>query len=79
MYHYQPAMALEELEEDAVLPNPVHVRDMIIRARLSPDHALELNQIFQEYLHSFGDTQSIARRILEQLSTEPLKHHSASQ
>jgi hypothetical protein len=48
MYHYQPAVALEELEEDAVLPNPVHVRDMIIRARLSPDHALELNQIFQE-------------------------------
>jgi hypothetical protein len=79
MYHYQPAMALEELEEDAVLPNPVHVRDMIIRARLSPDHALELNQIFQEYLHSFGDTQSIARRILEQLSTEPLKRHSAGQ
>ena len=79
MYHYQPAMALEELQEDAVLPNPVHVRDMIIRARLSPDHALELNQIFQEYLHSFADTQSIARRILEQLSTEPLKRHNAGQ
>lgn len=77
MYHYQPAAALEELVEDAVLPNPVHVRDMIIRARLSPDHALELNQIFQEYLHSFGETQSIARRILEQLSTEPLKHRNA--
>jgi hypothetical protein len=77
MYHYQPAVALEELEEDAVLPNPVHVRDMIIRARLSPDHALELNQIFQEYLHSFGETQAIGRRILEQLSTEPLKRHSA--
>ena len=39
MYHYQPTVALEELEEDAALPNPVHVRDMIIRARLSPDHA----------------------------------------
>lgn len=73
MYHYQPAAALEELNEDAVLPNPVHVRDMIIRARLSPDHALELNQMFQEYLRSFGETQSIARRILEQLSSEPLK------
>jgi hypothetical protein len=79
MYHYQPAVALKELEDDAVLPNPVHVRDMIIRARLSPDHALELNQTFQEYLHSFGETQTIGRRILEQLSTEPLKRQSASQ
>jgi hypothetical protein len=42
MYHYQPATALEELQEEAVLPHPVHVRDMIIRARLSPEHALSL-------------------------------------
>ena len=76
MYHYQPAIALEELEEEAVLPTPVHVREMIIRARLSPDHALELNQMFQQYLQHFGDTQSIARRILQQLSTEPAKPHS---
>ena len=73
MYHYQPAAALEELQEDAVLPNPVHVRDMIIRARLSPERALELNHKFQEYLHSFGEVQSLAHAILEQLSTEPLK------
>jgi hypothetical protein len=69
MYHYQPAMALEELEEDAVLPNPVHVRDMIIRARLSPDHALELNHKFQEYLQTFGEAQASARSILQQLSS----------
>ena len=79
MYHYQPALALEELEEDAVLPHPVHLRDMIIRARLSPDHALELNQRFQEYLHSFGETQAMARRILEQLATEPLKRRTAGE
>ena len=79
MYHYQPSMALDELEDEAVLPNPVHVRDMIIRARLSPSHALELNQMFQQYLHFFGETQSIARRILEQLSTEPFKRNSADQ
>jgi hypothetical protein len=30
-------------------------------------------------LHSFGETQAIGRRILEQLSTEPLKRQSASQ
>jgi hypothetical protein len=73
MYHYQPATALEELQEEAVLPHPVHVRDMIIRARLSPEHALSLNHQFQEYLHSFGELQSLARRILQQLATEPRK------
>jgi len=25
MYHYDPKIALEELTEDATLPNPVHV------------------------------------------------------
>jgi hypothetical protein len=70
MYHYQPATALEELEE-AVLPHPVHVRDMLIRARLSPEQALKLNHQFQEYLHAFGELQSLARSILQQLATEP--------
>jgi hypothetical protein len=74
MYHYQPAAALEELQDDAVLPNPVHVRDMIIRAHLSPERALALNHKFQEYLHAFGEVQSLARTILEQLATEPHKH-----
>jgi len=31
MYHYDPNTALEELTEDATLPNPVHVRHMILR------------------------------------------------
>jgi len=57
MYHYQPSTALEELSEEAQLPNPVHIRDMIVRTRLSPEHARELNHKFQEYLHSFGETQ----------------------
>jgi hypothetical protein len=73
MYHYQPSTALDELQEDAVLPNPVHMRDMIIRAHLSPERALELNHKFQEYLHSFGEVQSLARAILQQLASEPLK------
>ena len=72
MYHYQPATALEELQDDAVLPNPVHVCDMIIRARLSPEQALELNHRFHEYLHSFGEAQLLARGILQQLASEPL-------
>jgi hypothetical protein len=76
MYHYQPSTALEELREEALLPNPVHIRDMIIRSRLSPETALELNHKFQEYLQSFGETQGLARRILEQLESAPRKAHS---
>jgi len=73
MYHYQPTVALEELEEDAALPNPVHVRDMIIRARLSPDHALELNQIFQESLHSFGRRKRLAGAFWKSSRLSPLR------
>jgi len=38
-----------------MLPNPVHIRDMIVRAKLKPDQALELNRKFQTYLQAFGD------------------------
>ncbi len=67
MYHYDPQTALEELQEDAMLPNPVHIRDMIVRAKLKPDQALELNRKFQTYLQAFGDAQEIAKGILQQL------------
>lgn len=68
MYHYEPSTALEELNEEAVLPHPVHVRDMIVRARLSPNMALELNRQFQGYLHAFGDAQAVVKPILEELA-----------
>ena len=68
MYHYDPLTALEELQEDAVLPNPVHIRDMIVRSKLQPDQALELNRKFQTYLQAFGDAQQVAKVILQQLS-----------
>jgi hypothetical protein len=68
MYHNNPATALEELQEEGILPNPVHVRDMIIRAHLSPGDAMELNRRFQEYLQAFGEAQSIGRGIMEQLA-----------
>ncbi len=68
MYHYDPATALEELQEEALLPNPVHIRDMIVRSKLQPDQALELNRKFQTYLQSFGDTQQLAKLILQQLA-----------
>lgn len=68
MYHYDAVTALEELKEDATLPNPVHVRDMIIRSRLTPDQALELNRKFQAYQHAFAEAQKAAKEILEELS-----------
>jgi len=68
MYHYDPATALEELTEDATLPNPVHVRDMILRQRLNPGRSLELNRLFVEYQKFFGETQKLGKDILRQLA-----------
>jgi hypothetical protein len=68
MYHYDPETALEELNEDAVLPHPVHVRDMIVRTGLSPEKVLELNRKFQDYLHAFGELQNAVRPLLEELA-----------
>ena len=68
MYHYNPKQALEELQEDALLPHPVKLRDMILRNQLGPQEAQMLNSEFQEYLTRFGEIQNIARNILEQLS-----------
>ncbi|HZQ22764.1 MAG TPA: hypothetical protein VFA89_08180 [Terriglobales bacterium] len=70
MYHYNPNTALEELTEEATLPNPVRVRDMILRKKLSPDRSLELNRLFTEYQKFFGETQKLGKTILQQLSAE---------
>jgi len=67
MYHYDPRTALEELGEDAVLPNPVHLRDMMLRAHMKPDQSLELNRIFVEYQKGFGELQKMGRELLEKL------------
>lgn len=66
-YHYDPAQALEELNEDAHLPNPVYVRDMIFRGKLPADVALEVDRDFEAYLAQFGEVQKMGRRILERL------------
>jgi hypothetical protein len=68
MYHYDPNTALEELTEEATLPNPVHVRDMILRKRLNPEKSLELNRQFVEYQKFFGETQKLGKEILQQLA-----------
>ena len=67
MYHYDPSIAIEELKEEAALPNPVHMRDMILRARLTPDRSLELNRQFLEYQKNFAEAQRLGKEILKQL------------
>ena len=74
MDRYDIKAALEELNEDAVLPHPVRLRDMILRIRLAAGDALDINREFQSYLTAFGQTQTIAREILQKLAVgEPKK------
>lgn len=68
MYHYDPTQALEELQEEALLPHPVKLRDMILRNQLGPQDAQLLNHDFQEYLTRFGELQKIAGGILDRLA-----------
>jgi len=68
MYHYDPISALDELRDDAVLPHPVHLREMILRTKLDPTTALDLNREFQDYLTRFGELQKVAREILERIA-----------
>jgi len=47
---------------------------MIVRSRLSPDQALELNRKFQDYLHTFDEAQAAVKPILEALAQVSRKH-----
>ncbi len=69
MYHYDAKTALDELQEEALLPHPVKLRDMILRIQLGPQEAQAMNQEFQDYLTRFGEIQRVARGILEKLLT----------
>jgi len=68
MGKYDIGNALEELNEDAVLPHPVRLRDMILRTELDPQAALEVNREFQNYLSQFGEAQRTGRGILQALA-----------
>ena len=68
MYHYDPRTALEEITEEAILPNPVHVRDMLLRKQLTPEQSLELNRIFTDYQKSFGEAQKLGKELLQRLT-----------
>lgn len=73
MYHYDAATALEELQEEALLPHPVKLRDMILRHKLGVEDAQLLNHDFQEYLSRFGELQKLGRSILEKLASSAKK------
>jgi hypothetical protein len=68
MYHYDPNTALDELREEAVLPNPVHVRDMLLRAHLKPEQSLEMNRLFLEYQRQYGELQKMGQELLNELA-----------
>jgi hypothetical protein len=70
---FDPAAALEDLREEAVLPNPVRVRDMILRTELSPEQALELNRKFSAYQQTFAEAQRLADGLLAELAHSPKK------
>jgi hypothetical protein len=73
MYHYDPKTALDELRDDAVLPHPVHLRDMMLRTRHDAQSSLGLNREFQEYITMFGELQKMGQAILEKLADAPAK------
>jgi len=60
--------ALQDLNEEGLLPNPVKVRDMLFHARLGPDQSLELNRQFTEYQRLFGEVLKVAKQILGKLA-----------
>ena len=74
MDRYDAKSALEELREDALLPHPVRMRDMILRKQFNAADALEMNREFQNYLTHYGETQKIALEILEKLAAGVPEH-----
>jgi len=63
-----PRQALEDLNDETLLPNPVRVRDMLFHAKLAPEQSLELNRQFTEYQKHFGAALKLAKQILGQLT-----------
>ena len=71
--YLDPQTALENLTEEAQLPNPVKVRDMLLHARLQPDESLELNRMFIEYQQQFWVLQSLGQQLLQKIAARPVR------
>src|SRR5262252_995202 len=52
--------------------NPVHLRDMLLRAHLDAEHSLEYNRLFVDYQKRFGELQKLGKQLLEALKTSKL-------
>jgi len=63
-----PKDVLQDLNDEALLPNPVKVRDMLFHAKLAPDQSLDLNRQFTEYQKHFGEALKLAKQILGKLA-----------
>ncbi len=70
---FDPADALVDLREEAILPNPVRVRDMILRTEHSPEEALDLNRKFTAYQQAFAEAQRLAAGLLAELENATKK------
>jgi hypothetical protein len=69
MDRFDPAAALEDLNDETRLPNPVHMRDLILRAHLQPEQSLELNRQFTEYQKHFGEALKLGKSLLTTLAS----------
>lgn len=63
-----PKDVLQDLNDEALLPNPVKVRDLLFHAQLAPDQSLELNRQFTDYQKHFGEALKLAKQILSKLA-----------
>lgn len=70
MDRFDPTAALEDLNEETRLPNPVHMRDLILRAHLQPEQSLELNRQFTEYQKHFGEALKLGKSLLTTLAAK---------
>ena len=73
MNAYDAQQALDDLRDDAQLPHPVRLRDMILRVRLDAETALDINREFQEYLTQYGEIERMALSLLEKLAAQAPK------
>jgi hypothetical protein len=67
MYHYDPEAALIELKEEGLLPNAVHMRDMVFRAHLDTEASIVMNRLLQDYITHYGKAMEKGREVLQQL------------
>jgi hypothetical protein len=69
-YHYDPELALEDLDEKAILPNPVQMRDMLARTSLDESRLVELTRLFLDYQKHYAAAMELGKVYLRALVDE---------